>query len=70
MAHGPGGDHFRAEWLVVALPALLAAKKARRRPSTVGIAVDGSLLQVRTTRPRRTARAVASVVVRSGFVGR
>src|SRR5919197_510514 len=50
MARGPGGDHFRAEWLVLALPALLAGKAAARRPSTVGIAVDGQLLQVRTTR--------------------
>jgi DNA-binding HxlR family transcriptional regulator len=47
MMQGPGGDRFRAEWLVVALPALLTGKA--RRSSTVGIAVDGSLLQVRTT---------------------
>jgi DNA-binding HxlR family transcriptional regulator len=46
MTRGPDGDRFRAEWLGVALPALLAG----RRPSTVGIAVDGQLLQVRTTR--------------------
>jgi len=50
MTRGPGGDHFRAEWLVVALPALFAGKEAVRRPSTVGIATDGQLLQVRTTR--------------------
>ncbi|MBO0769928.1 MAG: helix-turn-helix transcriptional regulator [Actinobacteria bacterium] len=50
MTRGPGGDQFRAEWLVVALPALLGDKPAGRRPSTVGIAVDGHLLQVRTTR--------------------
>jgi DNA-binding HxlR family transcriptional regulator len=50
MTRGPGGDHFRAEWLLVALPALLADKKAARRPSTVGIAADGQVLQVRTTR--------------------
>src|SRR3954464_790867 len=50
MTRGPGGDRFRAEWLVVALPALLSGKTAVRRSSTVGIAVDGRLLQVRTTR--------------------
>jgi DNA-binding HxlR family transcriptional regulator len=50
MTQGPGGDRFRAEWLVVALPALLAAKADARRSSTVGIAVDDRLLQVRTTR--------------------
>jgi len=50
MARGPGGDCFRAEWLVVALPALLAGKVAGHRSSTVGIAVGGQLLQVRVTR--------------------
>lgn len=50
MTRGPDGDRFRAEWLGVALPALLAGKAAAHRPSTVGIAVDGQLLQVRTTR--------------------
>ncbi|MGP3991944.1 winged helix-turn-helix transcriptional regulator [Streptomyces sp. 3N207] len=49
MARGPGGDHFSAEWLVLALSALLAGKTAAHRPSTVGIAVDDQLLQVRTT---------------------
>ncbi|MGI5284003.1 winged helix-turn-helix transcriptional regulator [Nonomuraea polychroma] len=49
MARGPGGDHFRAEWLVVALPALLGDKPAARRSSTVGIAVGGQLLQVQAT---------------------
>jgi DNA-binding HxlR family transcriptional regulator len=50
MTRGPDGDRFRAEWLVVALRALLVGKAAARRSSTVGIAVDGQLLQVRTTR--------------------
>ncbi|WP_433175199.1 winged helix-turn-helix transcriptional regulator [Actinoallomurus sp. CA-150999] len=49
MARGPGGDHFRADWLVLALSALLAGRTAARPSSTVGIAVDGRLLQVRTT---------------------
>ena len=50
MVRGPGGDHFRADWLILPLSALLAGKTAARRPSTVGIAVDDHLLQVRTTR--------------------
>ena len=49
MASGPGGDRFRADWLLVALPALLAGTSARR-PATVGIAVDARLIQVTTTR--------------------
>jgi DNA-binding HxlR family transcriptional regulator len=52
MTRGPGGDRFRAEWLVVALPALLDGRVAARRSSRVGIAVDGQLLLVRTTRSR------------------
>jgi DNA-binding HxlR family transcriptional regulator len=50
MARGPGGDRFRAEWLVVGLRALLVGRAAAHRSSTVGIAVDGQLLQVRATR--------------------
>jgi len=50
MARGPGDDRFRVEWLALALPALFAGKKAAHRSSTVGIAVDGQLLQVRATR--------------------
>ena len=50
MARGPDGDRFCADWLVVALPALLAGKAIARRSSTVGIAVDDQLLGVRVTR--------------------
>jgi DNA-binding HxlR family transcriptional regulator len=50
MTRGPAGDHFHAEWLVVALRALLGGRKAKHQSSTLGIAVDGQLLQVRTTR--------------------
>ncbi|HEY3465387.1 MAG TPA: helix-turn-helix domain-containing protein [Amycolatopsis sp.] len=46
MTSGPGGDHFRVDWLAVALPALLTGS----RPATVGIAVGDDLLQVRSTR--------------------
>lgn len=50
MTRGPGGDHFRAEWLVLPLSALLADKTAGRRSVTVGIAVDGVVVQVLMTR--------------------
>lgn len=50
MTRGPDGDHFRTEWLVVALRALFAGRTTSRRSWTVGIAADGTLLQVRTTR--------------------
>ncbi|MGI5350334.1 winged helix-turn-helix transcriptional regulator [Streptomyces sp. CA-250714] len=50
MTRGPGGDRFRAEWLVVALRALLVGRAPARRSSTVGIEVDGQVLQVRATR--------------------
>jgi DNA-binding HxlR family transcriptional regulator len=49
MARGSEGDRFHAEWLVVGLGALFAGRAAPR-PSTVGIAVDGQLLQLRATR--------------------
>ncbi|GAA3246642.1 winged helix-turn-helix transcriptional regulator [Nonomuraea helvata] len=50
MARGPDGDRFHAEWLAVALRALLVDRAAAHRASTVGIEVDGQLLQVRATR--------------------
>jgi DNA-binding HxlR family transcriptional regulator len=49
MARGQGGDRFHAEWLIVALRALLTDKAAAHQTSTVGIAVEGRLLQVRAT---------------------
>ncbi|MGW0201221.1 winged helix-turn-helix transcriptional regulator [Nonomuraea sp. NPDC003201] len=49
MARGPDGDRFHAEWLTVALRALLA-DRAAHQASTVGIEVDGQLLQARATR--------------------
>jgi DNA-binding HxlR family transcriptional regulator len=48
MVSGPGDDYFRAEWLVVPLRAMLVGRA--RRSSTVGIAVDDQLFQVRGTR--------------------
>ncbi len=50
MTSGPGGDHFRADWLVLALSALLSGRAGAGRSSTVGIAVGDRVLQVRTTR--------------------
>ena len=49
MVRGPRGDAFRADWLILPLRALLADRGAPRRSSTVGIAVDDQLLQVRAT---------------------
>jgi DNA-binding HxlR family transcriptional regulator len=46
MVRGPEGDVFRSEWLVVALPALLRGRVAPSRAVAVGIAVDGSVVQV------------------------
>lgn len=53
MTSGPGDDRFHAEWLLVALPALLGRRASRRR-SLVGIAVDGTLFQASTTRSGTT----------------
>jgi hypothetical protein len=50
MARGPDGDRFHAEWLVVGLQALLAGGAPAHQEWTVGIAIDGRLLQLRATR--------------------
>ncbi|WP_227997768.1 winged helix-turn-helix transcriptional regulator [Nocardia australiensis] len=50
MVRGPAGDRFRPEWLAVALPALLGSRVKVDRSSTVGVAIDGQLFQVRATR--------------------
>ena len=49
MVRGPDGDGFQVEWLAIALPALL---EGRGRTGTIGIAIDGELLQVEST-PQR-----------------
>ena len=46
MVRGPGGDSFRPEWLVIALPALLRARVAHTEPVTVGVTVDGETFQI------------------------
>lgn len=50
MVRGPGSDHFRAEWLIVPLRALLVGKAAPQRSATVGVGVGDQLFQVRATR--------------------
>ncbi|MFD1544542.1 winged helix-turn-helix transcriptional regulator [Nonomuraea guangzhouensis] len=50
MARGPGGDRFHPEWLLVGLRALLAGGAGTPPASSVGIEVDGRLLQLRATR--------------------
>ena len=46
MASGPDGDGFQVEWLAIALPALL---EGRGGTGTIGIAIDGEVLQVEST---------------------
>ncbi|MFB1296264.1 winged helix-turn-helix transcriptional regulator [Mycobacterium sp. pW049] len=46
MIPGPEGDQFRSEWLLIALPALFAGRVPAKWPATIGIAVDGRLVQV------------------------
>lgn len=50
MERGPEGDRFCAEWLLVALPALLTGKAIARMSFAVGIDVDDQLLGVSVTR--------------------
>ncbi|WP_031467195.1 winged helix-turn-helix transcriptional regulator [Sciscionella sediminilitoris] len=50
MVCGPGEDHFRAEWLVLPLRALLDGRPPPRRSVSVGIAVEDRLFQLRSTR--------------------
>jgi DNA-binding HxlR family transcriptional regulator len=46
MVSGPGGDSFRAHWLVVALESMLDGKRTEV-PATVGVEVDGTTVTVR-----------------------
>lgn len=46
MVRGPDGDGFQVEWLAIALPALL---EGRGRTGTIGIAIDGEVLQIEST---------------------
>jgi DNA-binding HxlR family transcriptional regulator len=46
MVRGAQGDHFRGEWLLLALPALLAHRKPPSRTVSVGVAVAGETVTV------------------------
>lgn len=54
MIRGPEGDSFRADGLLVALPALFRGRVPAHRPATVGITVNGDadrrVVQMRATR--------------------
>lgn len=49
MIRGPEGDEFRADGLLVALPALFAGRVPADRSVAVGIVVDGVKVQLRAT---------------------
>ena len=49
MVRGPEGDEFRAEGLLVALPALFAGRVPADQGVAVGVAVDGVMVQLRAT---------------------
>jgi DNA-binding HxlR family transcriptional regulator len=49
MIRGPEGDEFRAEGLLVALPALFAGRVPTDQSVTVGLVVDGVMVQLRAT---------------------
>ena len=49
MIRGPEGDEFRADGLLVALPALFAGRRPTDQSVAVGIAVDGVMVQLRAT---------------------
>lgn len=49
MIRGPEGDEFRAEGLLVALPALFEGRVLARQGVAVGVAVDGVMVQLRST---------------------
>lgn len=49
MIRGPEGDEFRADGLLVALPALFAGRVPTNHSVAVGITVDGVTVQLRAT---------------------
>lgn len=49
MIRGPESDEFRPEWLLVALPALFEGRVPIDESATVGIVVDGGMVQLRAT---------------------
>ena len=49
MIRGPESDEFRPQWLLVALPALFDGRAPTNKSVTVGIVVDGGMVQLRAT---------------------
>ena len=49
MIRGPENDEFRPEWLLVARPALFEGRVPTDHSATVGIVVDGAMVQLRAT---------------------
>ncbi|MCV7359923.1 winged helix-turn-helix transcriptional regulator [Mycolicibacterium fluoranthenivorans] len=49
MIRGPQGDDFRSEWLLVALPALFEGRAPTNQSATIGIVVEGGMVQLRAT---------------------
>ncbi|MFC8044921.1 winged helix-turn-helix transcriptional regulator [Nocardia sp. NPDC057353] len=49
MVRGPEGDSFRAEWLTLAVPALLSARVEVRTPAAIGLEVGGPPLRLSVT---------------------
>ncbi|CDO06233.1 transcriptional regulator [Mycolicibacterium cosmeticum] len=50
MIHGREGDDFRAEGLLVALPALFERRLPARHDASVAVAVDGVVIQLRASK--------------------
>lgn len=50
MVRGPEGDRFQPDWLLIALPALFAGRIPAKWPATIGIAVDGQVIQASALR--------------------
>jgi DNA-binding HxlR family transcriptional regulator len=71
MIRGPEGDEFRADGLLVALPALLAGRTPTDQPLTVGIVVDDVTVQLRAAESgiavdRHDGRELDAVVTADG----
>lgn len=49
MVRGSEGDSFQPEWLLIALPAIFSGRVPAKWPATIGIAVDGQVIQAHAT---------------------
>ncbi|WP_395306851.1 helix-turn-helix domain-containing protein [Mycobacterium sp. AMU20-3851] len=75
MVRGPQGDHFRAEWLLLALPALFAHRTPPDRTATIAVEVHEGSVHLHATpsgvtvtepgdhRPEAVIRAEAPVIL-------